>query len=123
MARPVTLFPDAPEKKDKDIEAKGIDGYHRTAERHFRELARLNNCRQILFATNIGVITFDRRTEKNSESQDVPVTYAIQDLYTIHRNPEELTTRPKPEIFTRHEVPLRDVRQTPPTIPPKPLPA
>ena len=123
MARPVTLFPDAPEKKDKDIEAKGIDGYHRTAERHFRELARLNNCRQILFASNIGVITFDRRTEKNSESQDVQVTYVIQDLYATHRNPEELTARPKPEIFTRHEVPLRDVRQTSPTIPPKPRPA
>jgi hypothetical protein len=116
MARAVSLFPDNVAKKDKDIDAPNMEGYHRTAERHFRQLDRLNNCRQILFSSNIGVISFQKRTEKDKDGNDVEITYAIQDLYTAKEDPDDLVNPPRPEVFTRHEVPLRDIRQKQPKI-------
>lgn len=120
MAQPASLFPDDASKKDNDIGKADVDGYHRIAERHSRQLKRLNNSRQILFASNLGVITFQKRKEKNKQHKEVEIVYAIQDLYTIQSDPEELTVRPKPLVYTRHEVPLQDVTQDLPTInPPK----
>lgn len=116
MARAFTLWPDDNSKKDDDIIETNVDGYHRASERHFRQLDRLNNCRQILFSSNIGLITFQNRIEKDNDLHDVEITYAIQDLYSAKKDPEELNARPKPEVFTRHEVPLKDVWQKPPKI-------
>jgi hypothetical protein len=116
MARPATLFPDDPDKTGNDLAATTLDGYHRTVERHAREMDRLNNCRQVLFGSALGLVTFAARTEKDGNGQDVGVTYAVQDLYTIKRNPEDLVAPPSPEVFTRHEVALRDLRGTPPRL-------
>jgi hypothetical protein len=118
MARPVTLFPDDANKKDNDIGKTDVDGYHRTAERHARQLAHLNNCRQILFGSAVGVVSFDRRKEKDRQLQEVDLLYAIQELYTVQRDPANLTEPPAPLAYTRHEVPLRDLTQDVPTITP-----
>ena len=118
MARAASLWPDDNSKKDKDISAADLEGYTRTSGRHFQQLSRLNNCRQVLFSSNIGLITFEKRTDLVNGSS-VPVTYAIQDLFTTKRDPETLIARPKPEAFTRHEVPLRDLGQERPKIKPK----
>jgi len=121
MAQPFSLFPEDAGKTNDDLAKTDLEGYHRAAERHSRQLDRLNNCRQILFASSIGLITFQKRTEKDKTGQDVQITYAIQDLYTIQRDPADLTSRPKPLVYTRHEVALRDVWQEKPAInPPKP---
>lgn len=116
MARAVSLFPEDSSKAEEDIDEKDMDGYHRTLERHFRQLDRLNNCRQVLFSSNIGLITFEKRHEMDNNGTVVPITFAIQDLYTAKRNPADSIARPKPEVFTRHEVPLRDVWQEQPKI-------
>ena len=117
MARVASLWPDDNSKKDKDITKADLEGYTRTAGRHFQQLNRLNNSRQVLFSSNIGVITFEKRI-KEVHGSSVPVTYAIQDLYTTKRDPEDLIARPKPESFTRHEVPLRDLGEDRPKIKP-----
>jgi hypothetical protein len=124
MARPASLFPDAVDSSDSPLEDSDVDvgnfeSYHRTAERHVRDLDRLNNSRQILFSSNIGLITFEKRIEMGSDAQAVEVTYAIQNLYTTKRDPEALIAEPKPQVFTRHEVALRDLRRKRPEIVPE----
>lgn len=120
MAQPASLFRDETSKKESDISRGDVEGYHRVAERHSRQLERLNNSRQILFASSIAVVTFEKRTEKDKQLKEVEILYAIQDSYTVQDDPEELTSRPKPLVYTRHEVPLQDVTQDLPTInPPK----
>ena len=69
MARPVSLFPDRSVETDNDITKTDFEGYHRAAERHARQLDRLNNCRQILFISNIGLIRFEKRTEKDDQER------------------------------------------------------
>jgi hypothetical protein len=118
MTQPASLFPDDADKKDDDVGKTDIDGYQRIAERHSRQLKRLNNSRQILFASSLAVVTFQKRKEKNRQQKEIEIIYAIQELFTIQSDPEELTARPKPQVYTRHEVPLQDVIQDPPTINP-----
>ena len=46
------------------------------------------------------------------------MTYAIHDLYTAYTDPEDLVSiKPKPLVYTRHEVPLRDLHSQIPEIP------
>jgi hypothetical protein len=115
MSQPVSLFPEDSNKKDDDLAKTDLEGYRRVAERHSRELDRLNNCRQILFASSIAMITFK---DKEDPDKHANVTYAVQDMYAIQPDPEQLIGRPKPEIYTRHEVPLDDLWQEQPKIPP-----
>ena len=115
LARPTTLFPDDTAKQNDDIPRGNIDGYHRVAERHARQLQRLNNSRQLLFAPAIGVVSFEKRKVHDGQ-QEVDVLFAIQDLYTVRRDPANLTEPPTPLPYTRHEVPLRDLTHDAPTI-------
>lgn len=117
MARPAGLFPDRPERRDADIERADLAGHHRVAERHGRQLARLSNSRQLLFAPAIAIVSFERRREQDREGREVELLYAIQDLYTTQRDPEHLTAPPPPLAYTRHEAPLRDLKGAPPAIP------
>jgi hypothetical protein len=114
MAQPVSLFPDDPAKTDQDIGATaGRVEYQRIAERHSRQLDHLNNSRQILFASSLAVLTFQNRHDPD---KNLDVLYAIQDLYTIHRDPQDVVAKPKPLVYTRHEAPLRDLWQKMPEI-------
>jgi hypothetical protein len=110
MARPVSLFPGDQDKKDNDIDKSDVEGYHRAAIRHARQLEKLNNCRQILFASNIGLITFAKKIETVAETNSSgEVIYAVQELFTAFKNQE-------PEAFARHEIALRDMRSQRPVI-------
>jgi hypothetical protein len=118
-----TLFPDVPAKKDSDLPADPqLDGYHRATERHARQFEKLRNSRQVLFASSLGLVTFQKRPEKANDGMTPigDVTYAIHDLYTAVVDPADLATRPKPLLYSRHEAPLRDAWQARPNIqPPK----
>jgi hypothetical protein len=116
MARAASLWPDDNSREFEDIESLDLEGYTRTAGRHFQQLSRLNNCRQILFSSNIGLVTFKMGPIKDKNGNEVQALHAVQDLYTTRKDPANLTARPKPEVFTRHEVPLRDLKGTKPTI-------
>ena len=120
MVQPASLFPLDTSKKNADIERTDLESYAHVAERHARQLDRLTYSRQVLFASSLGVITFQKRTEQQN-NQDVDVLYAIQDMYTVQPDPQELVSRPKPLVYTRHETPLRDLSAAVPAInPPKP---
>lgn len=122
LTRAGTLFPDDPAKKDSDIGAAlNLEGYHRTAERHARQLEKLRNSRQVLFASNFGIVTFQQRPETANDNSSIgEIMYAIHELYTAVPDPADLTMRPKPLAYTRHEAPLRDPWQGRPDImPPK----
>jgi hypothetical protein len=124
IARGGTLFPDDPAKTNSDIGAAlNLEQYHRTAERHARQFEKLRNSRQVLFASSLGVVTFQKRAEKGNDDAPIgDVVFAIHDLYTAVPDPAELTTRPKPQLFTRHEAPLRDAWQSRPDLQkPKPV--
>jgi hypothetical protein len=120
-----TLFPDAPARKAEDIVKPDLEGYHRAAERHARQLSKLQNTRQVLFASSLGLVRFEKRPEKSADGKaDVgDVVYAIQELYTAVPDPAELTTPPKPLVYARHEAPLRDAwgEARPDIQPPKTL--
>jgi CMP-N-acetylneuraminic acid synthetase len=78
----------------------------------------------VLFASSRGLVTFQKRPEKaNDDTTSIgDVTYAIHDLYTAVADPADLTHPPKPLLYSRHEAPLRDAWQSPPTLqPPKNL--
>jgi len=135
MTAPGTLFPDKPSQTANDIDSTPIDaahpekggipnfeGYQRVAERHARQMDKLRNSRQILFASSVGLVRFEKRSETDLKNSPLDVLYAIHDMYAAVPDPADLTTRPKPQLFTRHEAPLRDVWQARPDLP-KPKPA
>ena len=115
-----TLFPDVPAKTSSDLPADPqLDGYHRTAERHARQFEKLRNSRQVLFASNLGLVTFQKRPESSNEGTPIgDVLYAIHDLYTAVADPADLTNRPKPLLYSRHEAPLRVVWEARPDLEP-----
>jgi hypothetical protein len=119
MGQVGSLFPEDTTKTNNDVPSPNFDAYHRIAGRHSRQLERLRNSRQILFASSIGLVTFETRTgEKGNDNTTSvgDVTYAKHDLFTAIADPADLTTRPKPQIFTHHEAPLRDPWQSRPDI-------
>jgi hypothetical protein len=125
LTRADSLFPDDPTKTNSDIGAAlNFEQYHRVAGRHARQFEKLRNSRQVLFASSLGLVTFQKRPEKaNDDTTSIgDVTYAIHDLYTAVADPADLTHPPKPLLYSRHEAPLRDAWQSPPTLqPPKNL--
>ncbi|HKG93214.1 MAG TPA: hypothetical protein VKA84_15015 [Gemmatimonadaceae bacterium] len=123
MTRADTLFPDDPTRTNSDIGAAlNFEQYHRTAGRHARQFEKLRNTRQVLFASSLGLVTFQKRAEKaNDNATSIgDVVYAVHDLYSAVADPADLTTRPKPLVYSRHEAALRDAWQARPDIqPPK----
>jgi hypothetical protein len=120
-AQPDTLFPDDAAKTNDDIgKALNLEQYHRVAARHSRQLEKLSNSRQVLFASSLGMVTFQNKNADGNTASSGDVLYAIHDLYTAVVDPADLTNRPKPLLYTHHEAALRDVEQTRPDIrPPK----
>jgi hypothetical protein len=95
-AQPVPIDPANP---TADI-AENVDiaAYRTVANRHARQLQRRNNSRQILFASAIGVVRFEKVGD---------VSVAIHELYTAFPDPDDpLNQRPKPLPYTQHKVPL-----------------
>lgn len=116
-ARPFTLFPGDQAKKDADIGIPDVEGYHRVANRHVRQLERLNNSRQILFQNNIGLVTFGVTTLKGCQGT-VPAVF--HDLYTAQPDPDLPEPKLTPEIYVRHIAPLENPCVQPPKIEEKP---
>ena len=117
-ARPFTLFPDDDSKKDADIADNSIDGYHRTANRHARQLEKLNHGRQILFVNNLGLVTFGRMTVKDQKCEQAADVLAVtHDLYAAQPDPD--VAEPsllKPEVYARHVAPLEHPFIKPPEL-------
>jgi hypothetical protein len=99
--RPETLVPGSP---GIDI-AANREGYRRAAVRHVKQLADLNHARQLLFASNLGIVTFRRPTPTTIE--------AIQELMAVH---PESAVQTRGEVFTKHVVPLTVPAQDRPRI-------
>jgi hypothetical protein len=89
--RPETLVPGSP---DVDV-ATNLDGYRRAAVRHVKQLEDFNHGRQLLFASNIGVVSFTRSTPASLE--------AVHELLAVH---PQSAVQTRGEVFTRHVVPL-----------------
>jgi hypothetical protein len=106
---------------DSDVSIN-LDGYRRVVKRHVAQLEKLNNSRQILFSNNVGVITFQKRTEKIlSKPQEKPVEVidAVQSLYTVHPKAKDPD---KAEPYTVHVIPLRKPNEPRPEDKLKPQP-
>ena len=89
--RPESLVPGDP---NADIVANR-DGYKRAAVRHVKQLRDFNFTRQLLFASNLGIVTFRRPT---------PTTLEVaQDLMAVH---PDSAVQGRAEVFTRHVIPL-----------------
>ena len=85
--------------------------------------ARAFNTTRIELTKGADKFLFEKKTEKDKDgTTPIDVLYAVHDLYTAVKDPAELTTRPKPLLYSRHEAPLRDPWQSRPDIqPPKAL--
>jgi hypothetical protein len=99
-ARPSPLVPPV------DV-TPGLDGYRRAAVRHAKQLDNLNHARQILFASNIGVVGFERPTDTE--------LVARHELFAAH---PKAAVPERGEVHTLHRIAL-DPR---PGAPPEPLP-
>lgn len=118
-AQPFSLFPDEPAKKDADIDIRNVEGYHRVANRHARQLERLNNGRQILFINNLGLVTFGRTTVKDKDGKNpVEVPAAFHQLYSAQPDPDAPEPTLTPEVYVKHIAPLEDPYAQRPAIPP-----
>lgn len=119
-AQPFSLFPDDPARKDADIDIRNVEGYHRVANRHARQLEKLNNSRQMLFVNNLGLVTFGRTTLKDKGSQQtVEVPAAFHQLYAAQPDPDLAEPKLTPEVYIKHIAPLEDPFARPPEIPPR----
>jgi hypothetical protein len=102
--RPVDLVPGSP---NADI-APNLDGYRRAAVRHVKQLDKeldyLDWGRQMLFASNLGLVRFERPAGG-------PLT-AVQDLYALA---EHASAAARPEIMTQHKIPLEVAATAPPS--------
>jgi hypothetical protein len=83
LARPATLDETAP---DKDV-AVTIEGYRAVAKRHATQLDKVTFTRQVLFESNVGVITFDDaggRVTVKHELHAKPAGATKAEVYTAH---------------------------------------
>jgi hypothetical protein len=71
-----------------------VEGYRRTAVRHVKQLDHLNHQRQLVFASNLGRVRFERPGGTLT---------AVQELFAVHPDAAEPE---RPEIHTRHVVAL-----------------
>jgi len=104
--RPAPARPDPLDRANPTADvAENVEGFRRTANRHFRQMEKLGNSRQVLFFNNLGVVRFELRKEKPDQPE---ILFAIHDLYTVHADPASPTNEPPtPEVYTRHEAKLR----------------
>jgi hypothetical protein len=118
-AQPFSLFPDDPAKKDADIDVRNVEGYHRVANRHARQLERLNNARQILFTNNLGLVTFGHTTVRDKDGNNpVEVPAALHALYAAQPDPDAAQPTLTPEVYIKHIAPLENPYAQRPAIPP-----
>jgi hypothetical protein len=92
--RPVSerAAPLVPESPGQDVQAN-LDGYRRVVVRHARQLDQVNHTRQILFASNYGLIYFDKTGGLK----------AVQDMFAAHSKAADPDA---PDIYVRHIIPL-----------------
>jgi hypothetical protein len=98
-AKPAPLDADAP---TADV-AVTVDGYRKAARRHARQLDKVSFTRQVLFESNVGVVTFavaDGRTTVQHE---------------LHAKPHGA---PKAEVYTTHSIVLQPAAGDPPEVRP-----
>lgn len=84
--------PLVPDNPSADI-TFDLSGYRLAAKKHAAELHNINHDRQMVFASNLGVVTFQQTGDG---------LRAIQDLYALHKAPFDK----EPKAYTRHEISL-----------------
>jgi hypothetical protein len=82
-----------------------LEGYRRAAVRHVKQLDNLNHQRQLLFASNLGMVRFERR--------DGTLT-AIHELLAAH---PDAPVPEQPELHARHVVALESPGESRPRLP------
>ena len=96
-ARPAALDEDAP---SADVTAT-VEGYRKAARRHARQLDKVSFTRQVLFESNIGVVTFDTSGGRTSVKHEVharPQGSAKVEVYTSHTVVLEPAATDTPEV-------------------------
>jgi hypothetical protein len=98
--RPIPAQPESLGVADVSV---NLDGYRRVARRHAGQLENLNNSRQFLFNSNLGLVTFQKRTETINGNQEeiLDITHA---LYTTH---PDAANPAKAEPYIVHVIPMR----------------
>ncbi len=81
-----------------------IDGYRKVMHRHLGQFDNLNNSRQILFANNLGNVSFEKIDGE---------LFAKQDLYSVFPFDQMPGT---PELYTQHRIQLTGVTESPPGL-------
>jgi hypothetical protein len=102
-ARAAPLDPASP---DADV-APDRSGYSRVAARHLRQIDNMNHNRQILFASNLGLVSFERRPEG---------LFVIHELFATYPKANDADDREVPRVYTRHEIALDAAPAPPPSI-------
>jgi len=107
-ARPADLVPGQP---GVDV-ADDVDGYRKVAARHVAQLDRMSFGRRLVFASNVGRVSFERSELGASGRFAVK---AIHELFAqrLDDSPEDDAS---PQPYTRHEVSLEHDGSEPPKI-------
>jgi hypothetical protein len=98
-ARPAALDDDAP---DADV-AVTIEGVRKAARRHARQLDKVSFTRQVLFESNVGIVTFDTTGGRTTVKQE------------LHARPDGAA---KVEVYTSHSIVLAPAPADPPEVRP-----
>lgn len=111
--RPETARPDPLDRNNPTADVQeNVEGFRRVANRHFRQMEKLGNSRQVLFTNNLGIIRFEKRAVQPGGPE---ILFAIQDLFTVHADPANpLNEPPTPQIFTQHSAALESTGEVRP---------
>jgi hypothetical protein len=104
MTRPIVFTGTPPSQAQLDAKGENaFQAYAQVAMRHFRQLDRLSNARQILFRSNLGVVRFEA---------DGARLFAIHQLVTVL--PEPLNRADTPHLLKPEVVMEQRAELTPP---------
>jgi hypothetical protein len=109
LQRPPAVRPEPLTNGTPDVNTS-MAGYRAVVARHQKQVDNMNHDRQIVFASNLGIVRFQR---------DGTVLTASHDLFAVHLAPFDTRALP----YTRHEVQLTaDAQEQPPFVSTVPAP-
>ena len=97
----------------KENEKNTLTGIRKVVARHAKQIQQFNYTRQILFASNFGMVTFKKEKAKEEEaSNNPPKLIAVHSLYATYKDTRQDDKILK-GLFAQHEVDLMKEEEKP----------
>ncbi|NNE78324.1 MAG: hypothetical protein HKN31_14775 [Pricia sp.] len=83
-----------------------MDNLRKVASRHIAQAKQVNHTRQLLFKSNLGMVTFEMKVlEKKEEEEEKKLLLVHHDLYAVPKEGKPGTLQ-KQEVYAKHTINL-----------------